>query len=42
MAQENVEMVQRAVEAWNGDDLEGFLAELGDLGESSWYSVRWT
>ena len=28
MSQENVEIVQRAVEAWNADDLEAFLAEL--------------
>ena len=28
MSQENVETVQRAVEAWNADDLDGFLAEL--------------
>jgi ketosteroid isomerase-like protein len=28
MSQENVESVQRAVEAWNADDLDGFLAEL--------------
>jgi ketosteroid isomerase-like protein len=28
MSQENVETVQRAVEAWNTDDLGAFLAEL--------------
>src|SRR4029453_10175613 len=28
MWQENVEAVQRAVEAWNADDLDAFLAEL--------------
>ena len=28
MSQENVEIVQRAVEAWNADDLAAFLAEL--------------
>ncbi len=28
MSQENVETVQRAVEAWNADDPEAFLAEL--------------
>ena len=28
MSQENVETVQRAVEAWNDDDLDAFLAEL--------------
>ena len=28
MSQENVETVQRAVEAWNADDLGAFLAEL--------------
>jgi ketosteroid isomerase-like protein len=28
MSQENVEAVQRAVEAWNADDLDAFLAEL--------------
>src|SRR5215203_1432373 len=28
MSQENVETVQRAVEAWNADDLDAFLAEL--------------
>ena len=28
MSQENVEAVQRAIEAWNADDLDGFLAEL--------------
>ena len=28
MSQENVEVVQRAVEAWNADDLDAFLAEL--------------
>ena len=28
MSQENVESVQRAVEAWNADDLDAFLAEL--------------
>ena len=28
MSQENVEIVQRAVEAWNADDLDAFLAEL--------------
>jgi ketosteroid isomerase-like protein len=27
MSQENVETVQRAVEAWNADDLDAFLAE---------------
>ncbi len=27
MSQENVEVVQRAVEAWNADDLDAFLAE---------------
>ena len=28
MSQENVETVQRAVAAWNADDLDAFLAEL--------------
>ena len=28
MSQENVEVVQRAIEAWNADDLDAFLAEL--------------
>jgi hypothetical protein len=28
VSQENVETVQRAVEAWNADDLGAFLAEL--------------
>src|SRR5215207_1994818 len=28
MSQENVETVQRLVEAWNADDLDAFLAEL--------------
>jgi ketosteroid isomerase-like protein len=28
MSRENVESVQRAVEAWNADDLDAFLAEL--------------
>jgi ketosteroid isomerase-like protein len=28
MSRENVESVRRAVEAWNADDLNGFLAEL--------------
>jgi ketosteroid isomerase-like protein len=28
MSQENVATVQRAVEAWNADDLDAFLAEL--------------
>jgi ketosteroid isomerase-like protein len=28
MSQENVETVRRAVEAWNGDDLDAFLAVL--------------
>jgi ketosteroid isomerase-like protein len=28
MSKENVESVQRAVEAWNADDLDAFLAEL--------------
>ena len=28
MSQENVEVVQRAVEAWNADELDAFLAEL--------------
>jgi ketosteroid isomerase-like protein len=28
MSEENVEIVQRAVEAWNADDLDAFLAEL--------------
>jgi ketosteroid isomerase-like protein len=28
MSQENVETVQRAVEAWNADNLDAFLAEL--------------
>jgi ketosteroid isomerase-like protein len=28
MSQENVDAVQRAVEAWNADDLDAFLAEL--------------
>ena len=27
MSQENVETVQRAIAAWNGDDLDAFLAE---------------
>ncbi len=28
MSQENVEAVQHAIEAWNADDLDAFLAEL--------------
>jgi ketosteroid isomerase-like protein len=28
MSQENVEVIQRAAEAWNADDLDAFLAEL--------------
>ena len=28
MSQENVEIVKRAVEAWNTDDLDALLAEL--------------
>ena len=28
MSQENVETVQRAIEAWNADDLDAFLVEL--------------
>jgi ketosteroid isomerase-like protein len=28
MSKENVETVQRAIEAWNADDLDAFLAEL--------------
>ena len=28
MSQENVDTVQRAVDAWNADDLDAFLAEL--------------
>jgi ketosteroid isomerase-like protein len=28
MSQENVETVRRAIDAWNADDLDGFLAEL--------------
>ena len=28
MSQENVESVQRAVDAWNADDLDAFLAQL--------------
>ena len=28
MSQENVETIRRAVEAWNSDDLDAFLAEL--------------
>ena len=28
MSEENVETVRRALEAWNADDLDGFLAEL--------------
>ena len=28
MSRENVETVQRAIEAWNADDLDAFLAEL--------------
>ena len=28
MSQENVEIVQRAVQAWNADDLDAFLAQL--------------
>jgi ketosteroid isomerase-like protein len=28
MSRENVESVQRAVEAWNADDLDAFVAEL--------------
>ena len=28
MSQENVETVQRVIEAWNADDLDAFLAEL--------------
>lgn len=27
MSRENVETVQRAIEAWNADDLDAFLAE---------------
>ena len=30
MSRENVETVQRAVAAWNADDLDAFLAELDD------------
>ena len=28
MSQENVEAARRAIEAWNADDLDAFLAEL--------------
>jgi ketosteroid isomerase-like protein len=28
VSRENLESVRRAIEAWNGDDLDGFLAEL--------------
>jgi ketosteroid isomerase-like protein len=28
MSQQNVETVRRAIDAWNADDLDGFLAEL--------------
>jgi ketosteroid isomerase-like protein len=28
MSQENVEIAQRAIDAWNSDDLDGFLATL--------------
>jgi len=35
MSRENVETVQRAVEAWNGDDLAAFLAELA--AEVEWH-----
>ena len=28
MSEENVETVQRAIDAWNADDLDAFLAEL--------------
>jgi ketosteroid isomerase-like protein len=34
MSQENVETVQRALEAWNADDLDAFLAELDPEVES--------
>jgi ketosteroid isomerase-like protein len=35
MSQENVETVQRAVEAWNADDLDAFLALLD--ADVEWY-----
>jgi ketosteroid isomerase-like protein len=35
MSEENVETVQRAVEAWNADDLDAFLAELD--ADVEWY-----
>ena len=35
MSQEYVEVAQRAVEAWNADDLDAFLAELD--AEIEWY-----
>jgi hypothetical protein len=28
MSQENGAIVQRAIDAWNGDDLDAFMAEL--------------
>lgn len=35
MSRENLETVQRALEAWNADDLDAFLAELDP--EVEWY-----
>lgn len=35
MSEENVETVQRAVDAWNADDLDAFLAELD--ADVEWY-----
>jgi ketosteroid isomerase-like protein len=35
VSQENVETVQRALEAWNADDLDAFLAELDP--EAEWH-----
>jgi ketosteroid isomerase-like protein len=35
MSQENVEIVQRLVEAWNADDLDAYLAELD--ADIEWY-----
>ena len=40
MSQENVEIVQRAVEAWNADDLDAFLAELEPTSSGTLRSSR--
>jgi ketosteroid isomerase-like protein len=37
MSQENVELVRRALEAWNGDDLDGFLSQLHP--ECEWHGA---